>query len=283
MMLNYLAPDALLHLKKTFPKCNPEYPHIERLPGLTFAYKTKEVLTKNREYPNGFDPYNDGVGEKRVRGRIYRDTSNNRPCEYHGVFILSIERHHPYSYETNDGDTYYRYNITHENDFREPFIFPLVKPGDVFFRLQTWVSRVYFTNPKGFAINERRIPTVVFLNEADRIKYHYIQTQKTFKEAYDYYLPMKGEDPDYLLFCLVNDIKYGFISWTHPFDIMMLFTTFTDEHPVDDPAVMYPRASYTPTDIRDICVKLGLPVAPPDTQALGWMCRSLFAYVGYEY
>jgi len=273
MLLNYLDPETLLHLKETFPKCKPEYPHVERLPGLTFAYKSKHLLADNREYPNGFGSYNDGYGTQRVRSRVYRETSPSRPCQYNGVVILSLENHHPFSYESNDGEIYYSYNITHGNAFREPFTFPLVKPGDVFLRLQTWVSTEYFSNPDNIRIIERYIPAVAFITETYRIKYHHIKTKKTFKEAYDYYLPLRSGDPDGVLFSLVNDIRYGLISWIHPFDLWMVFMTMTD----DDP-----RETYTNQEIRDICIVLGLPIAPIDVNALVWMCRNLLTYAGYK-
>lgn len=264
MLINYLDPETLLHLKESFPKCMPEYPHIEKLPGLIFAYKTKEVLTKNREYPSGLS--------------YFRNPPAIPQFQYHGVFILSIENHHPYSFETNGTeDVYYQYNQTHQTRHREPFSFPFVKPGDVFLSLQTWVSEAS-SLADSIDPTTLSIPTTAFITDTYRLKYYYIQTRRDFNDVKENYVNLeKRGDAMGARYHLWNDIANGFINWTYPFDTTILYDTMNEIEGTDDKAVALSRGVYATHEVREFCEMLG--VSTGDT--VEEMGNSLFALVGF--
>jgi len=271
-LLRYLDPETFLHLKETFPKCIPEYPYIEKLPGLTFAYKTNNKLLTNHEHPDGFPRYRVPRQSHRLRNR----STVIPPSQYRGVFILSIDNHHPYSYETIDGEEFYQYNITHETRMREPFAFPFVKPGDVFLKVETWSSKAF---GKLAIPIESIIPILSFITDTARFKYHYIDNKRDFAEVKESYVNLeKRFDAIGALFSLWTDIVDGFINWTYPFDIMILYQTMVEEE-FDDKAGALSMGVYTTQEVREFCVLMGLPTVDTDT-AVG-MCKSLFASVGF--
>lgn len=279
MLLNYLDPETLLHLKETFPtrmrRCVLDYPYIERLPGLTFAYKTNNKLLTNHEHPDGFPQYRVPRQSHRLRNR----STVIPPCQYNGVFILAIENHHPYSYETIDGDEYYQYNTTHGTRMREPFTFPFVKPGDVFLKVETWSSKVF---GKLAILIESIMPTLSFITNTARLTYHYIDNTRDFADAKESYVNLvKRSDTTQAIYYLWNDIVNGFIKWSHPFDIMILYQTMIEVEEYDDKAVALSMGVYTTHEVREFCVMLGVATASTPTDTAVEMCKSLFAFIGF--
>jgi hypothetical protein len=149
MLLNYLDPETFLNLKTTFPKCEPEYPYVEHLPGLTLAFKSKCYLVKKGGKGSRLlSKFNGSPNEKHPQPSLYND-----------VVIMALENHAPFSYDSNRVNQY----CFHLTPDLSPSLFPFVKPGDIFPKLQVEAGLSY---PNG-----RVYPSVVFHNSAGRIKY----------------------------------------------------------------------------------------------------------------
>jgi len=281
-LLRYLDPEALLNLKATLPdlmeKCKPEYPHVEHLPGLTLAFKSKCYLVKKGGKGSRLLSQS-RAGQNEDYRRCNRDKSAVRPCLYEGVVIMSLDNHRPFSYETNEDNKYHlHYNQVVASN---PFSFPYVKPGDIFSKLQTGDVRVCSLLGSEHTVH-RVLPSVVFANSAGRFKYHYVQAQKTLKQAYEYYKTL-GTEPDphpyATSLCLIDDIRYGLIYWDYPFDLNTLIVNLNWErfHWVPN-GVIPARDLYTATELRNICVKMGLPT----TGDVWEMCESIYTFIGLE-
>jgi hypothetical protein len=230
---------------------------VKHLPGLSFAFKSKCYLVKKGGRGSRLlSKFNGTPNEKHPQPSLYND-----------VVVMALEKHTPYSYQSNENNKVY--DITSERAKRDPIIIPDVKPGDIFSKLQTGSTELIVPRPSV-------ITSVVFHNSASRIKYYYVPVVKSVKEALEDYRAERP--PHHQVACIISDLRIGLVHWDYPFDLAMLTTTeVCVSYPHYD-ARTHPREKYTNQEIIDICIKMGLP----STGTTEEMCKRLFAYAGFE-
>jgi hypothetical protein len=266
MLINYLDPETLLNLKATLPdlmiNCKPEYPHVEHLPGLTFAYKSKCYLVKKGGKGSRLlSKFNSSPNEKHPQRVLYED-----------VVVMALEKHTPYSYQSKTEETVF--DIAYQTSRRDPLLFPYVKPGDVFSKLQTGSTEGYHCGRIDI------LPSVVFANSAGRMKYHCVQVAKSVKEALGDYKNLSRMEKAYSrpISWIISDISFGLVRWDYPFNFIMLTRTEICAKIPEIDAMTGFGDKYTTQEIREFCVNLELP----STGTLLEMCKRILTFLGFE-